>query len=91
MGGVEKEVEDTEVRNIGMIDKTVFFFLENAYYTINLSEQTDLIKCHKHHIVYHVIGEFHKGIETKEATIVEKLSTDIWLGQKGKVLSSIKK
>ena len=66
-------------------------FLENAYYTINLGEQTDSLKCHKHHIEYHVKGEFHKLIETKEATIVEKLSTDIRLGQKVKVLSSIKK
>ena len=30
MGGVEKEVEDTEVRNIGMIDLIIFNFLENA-------------------------------------------------------------
>ena len=58
--GVEKKIEDTEVRNIGMIDKTVFYLKKNAYYTINLSEQTDSLKCHKHHIVYHVIGEFHK-------------------------------
>ena len=34
MAGVGKEVEDTEVRNIVMIDKIVLhFFLENAYNT----------------------------------------------------------
>ena len=47
MAGVEKEVEDTEARNIGMIDNIVFYFLENAYNTINLSEHTDTLKCHK--------------------------------------------
>ena len=30
MGGVEKEVEDTEVRNIGMIDKIVFYFFRKC-------------------------------------------------------------
>ena len=62
MAGVEKEVEDTEFINIGMIDKIVLYFLENAYNTINLSEQTDSLQCHKCHTKDHVISEFHKLI-----------------------------
>ena len=58
MGGVAKEVEDTEVRNIGMIDKIVFF--DNAYNTKNPREQTDSHTCHKCHIKDHSISEFHK-------------------------------
>ena len=38
MGGVAQEVEDTEARNIAMIDKLVKEFFENAYNTINPSE-----------------------------------------------------
>ena len=30
MGGVDKEVEDTEVRHIGMIDQIDFYLLINA-------------------------------------------------------------
>ena len=37
MGGVALEVEDTEVRNIAMIDKIVLEFFENADNTINPS------------------------------------------------------
>ena len=62
MAGVEKKVEDTQVKNIGTIDYVVFNFLENAYNTINLSEQTDSLKCHKCHTKDHVISEFHKLI-----------------------------
>ena len=42
MGGVAKEVQDTVVRNIGMNDKRVFNFFDNAYNTMNHSEQTKL-------------------------------------------------
>ena len=87
----KKKLKTLRLEILVWLTKKFNLFLENAYYTINLGEQTDSLKCHKHHIEYHVKGEFHKLIETKEATIVEKLSTDIRLGQKVKVLSSIKK
>ena len=40
---------------------------------MNTSEQTDSPKCPKCHIKDHVISEFHKLIQTKEATIVDKV------------------
>ena len=64
MGGEEKEVDNTQVKNIGMTDHMVFLFFENAYNTMNTSEQTDSLKCPKCHIKYHVISEFHKLIKT---------------------------
>ena len=64
MGGESKEVKDTEVRNIGMIDKIGIKFFDNAYNTMNPSEQTDASTCHKCHIKDHVISEFHKLMNT---------------------------
>ena len=58
-----------------MTDNMVFSFFENAYNTMDTSEQTDSPKCPKCHIKNHVISEFHKLIQTKEATIVDKLKT----------------
>ena len=60
MGAVAQEFEDTEVRNIAMIDKEVKEFFKNADNTINPSEQTDSPKCHKFDIKFCVISEFFK-------------------------------
>ena len=53
---------------------------------MNTSEQTDSPKCPKYGIKHQYISEF----QTKEATIVDKLSTDIGLVEQVK-LSSGKK
>ena len=60
MGGVAQEVEETEVRNIAIIDKLVLEFFENADNTNNPREQTDSPKCHKFYIKDSVISEFFK-------------------------------
>jgi hypothetical protein len=67
-----------------MTDKIVFSFFENAYNTMNTSEQTDSSKGPKYHIKDHYISGFHKLIQTKEATIVDKYPTDISLVKKMK-------
>ena len=53
MGGVAKEVEDTEARNLGTIE-IVFKKNDNTYNTMNPSEQTYAHMCHKCHIKDHV-------------------------------------
>ena len=48
-----------------MTDNMVFSFFENAYNTMNNSEQTDSPKCSKCHTKDPVLSEFHKIIKTK--------------------------
>ena len=43
---------------------------------MNTSEQIDSPKCPKCHIIDHYISGFHKLMQTKEATIVDKSPTD---------------
>ena len=84
MRGEANEVDDMQVKNIGMTDKIVFSFFENAYNTINTSEQTDSPKGPKCHIKDHYLSGFHKLIQTKKATLVDKYATDIGLVKKMK-------
>ena len=49
MGGVAKEVEDTEARKLGTFEM-VFKKIYNTYNTMNPSEKTYAHMCHKCHI-----------------------------------------
>ena len=61
-----KEVEDTEVRNMVMINKSVDSFVENAYKTINRSEETNTPKCHECNLKDQVISEFYELMYTND-------------------------
>ena len=86
MEGVAREVEE-EISNMVMIDKIVDSFVENAYATMNPSEETEKEKCDECHLKDQVINEFERLLNVKEATIVEKTATVVGLGQKAAKLN----
>ena len=66
MEDLAKEVEDMEVRNMVMINKSVDSFVENAYKTNNRSEETNTPKCYECNLRDQVISELYELMYTND-------------------------